>query len=31
MLKDLQLKETEISFVDCSKLIGVWPKAVAKV
>ncbi len=31
MLKDLQLKETEISFVDWSKLIGVWLEAVAKV
>ncbi|WP_395745576.1 hypothetical protein [Prosthecobacter sp.] len=31
MLKDLKLKETEISFVDWSKLIGMWLVAVAKV
>jgi hypothetical protein len=31
MLKDLQLKETQISFVDWSKPTGVWPKEVAKV
>lgn len=31
MLKDLQLKEAEISFVDWSKLIGLWLEAVAKV
>ncbi|WP_300931867.1 hypothetical protein [Prosthecobacter sp.] len=31
MLKELQLKETEISFVDWSKLIGMWLIEVAKV
>jgi hypothetical protein len=31
MLKDLRLKETEISFVDWSKLIRLWLEAVAKV
>ena len=31
MLKDLQLKESEVSFVDWSKLIGIWLEAVAKV
>jgi hypothetical protein len=30
MLKDLQLKESEISFVDWSKLIGIWLETVAK-
>lgn len=30
MLKDLSLKETEISFVDWSKLIGLWLEAAAK-
>jgi hypothetical protein len=29
MLKDLQLKESEISFVDWSKLIGIWLETVA--
>ncbi|MBL9131523.1 MAG: hypothetical protein JNG86_10010 [Verrucomicrobiaceae bacterium] len=31
MLKDLHLKEAEVSFVDWSKLIGIWLEAVAKV
>lgn len=31
MVKDLQLKETEISFVDWSKLIGMWLVAAVKV
>ena len=31
MLKELRLKETEISFVDWSKLIARWLEAVAKV
>lgn len=31
MLKELQLKEAEISFVDWSKLIGIWLEATARV
>lgn len=30
MLKELELRQTEISFVDWSKLIGIWLETVAK-
>jgi hypothetical protein len=30
MLKNLQLKESEIPFVDRSKLIGIWLETAAK-